>query len=641
MSLFDRLKVWDDEENLTDEDLNDEIDNVLDHLTAEYLVGWSSTVGQMQVTTSPGAVGTESLAASVSDELERLRYCIARITGENQWYSAPDMNLSAAAAILSQAGAFPDNRVTSGRARTGSNQSIFLVPGGNTTSVAIKAGGSNPNLEYYVDGIAYTLSSDVTKTGLTTAPAANNTCLVDDAALVGAISSKIVGENNVYGQWNGSNLTVDTMGSNVTALVGKIAAFKVGAEYFLAFVESTTRLSRAYRGFFFDSSSNPVVRVAINNNDTITLMKLAWLFITTAGAVDVTYTNPAWQGTAPDSPATGDYWFDSVNGTWKKYDGASWNAANATFIGMTVQDGTNCVAARSVEFFATPSDLSSVMVGVFGNSEVRSTAIGPKINVAGSLIDFGVDFAKWTNPTHLDSGVVIGVSSTYYLYVTNTGKAIISDVYPYVRDDLLGLYHPYHTWRCVGSVTTDGSSNFTSVVSFSRIDGARLNDLSITATQIGAGAVTTSKILDQNVTDSKRATLVSNTSASCNVFTHNNQAFVQVTNLSVVLPTIGRPVLLAVVPGGDPNNSAQASAWGALSTAVPTGRYTANNASIAVMGAMAQLGSANTIIYGHATLLHVDPAPAVGNTTYAFQIQSPTNGVAVGMQYMKLIAVQL
>lgn len=56
--------------------------------------GYSDSVGQMQTVTDPGGVGSESLASHLAGELERLRFCIKRIVGGAQWYSAPVSDLS-------------------------------------------------------------------------------------------------------------------------------------------------------------------------------------------------------------------------------------------------------------------------------------------------------------------------------------------------------------------------------------------------------------------------------------------------------------------------------------------------------------------------------------------------------------------
>lgn len=55
---------------------------------------YSDSVAQMQTQTTPGGLGSESLAASMAGELERLRFVIARITGKTNWYEAAATDLS-------------------------------------------------------------------------------------------------------------------------------------------------------------------------------------------------------------------------------------------------------------------------------------------------------------------------------------------------------------------------------------------------------------------------------------------------------------------------------------------------------------------------------------------------------------------
>jgi len=51
---------------------------------------YSSNVTQMQSTTDPGEVGTESLATTQAGEFDRIRFIIKELTGQAQWYeSAP------------------------------------------------------------------------------------------------------------------------------------------------------------------------------------------------------------------------------------------------------------------------------------------------------------------------------------------------------------------------------------------------------------------------------------------------------------------------------------------------------------------------------------------------------------------------
>lgn len=47
---------------------------------------YSASVGEMQTTTSPGGVGTESQATSLAGEIERLRHVIKTMHGGAQWY---------------------------------------------------------------------------------------------------------------------------------------------------------------------------------------------------------------------------------------------------------------------------------------------------------------------------------------------------------------------------------------------------------------------------------------------------------------------------------------------------------------------------------------------------------------------------
>src|SRR5580765_313906 len=55
---------------------------------------YSDNVTQMQLTTDPGGIGTESLAPSLAGEIERLRFQLKAITGGAQWYAPPSPSLA-------------------------------------------------------------------------------------------------------------------------------------------------------------------------------------------------------------------------------------------------------------------------------------------------------------------------------------------------------------------------------------------------------------------------------------------------------------------------------------------------------------------------------------------------------------------
>lgn len=476
--LFSRIKTWVSTEDVVYSDLNAEFDNVLTNFVPLMMDDYSTNVAQMQVKTDPGEVGTESLATTLAGEIARLRHLISEITGETQWYTSPSNSLAGLAGAIGTG--LADNRLVSGRVRSTSEQPMHLVAHGAARTVTLK--GASTNFLYYIEGTQYTIDADVTLTNLTLAPSSNNTCLVNDANASDQYWTKYSGED-------GTEITIDTVGSEITALVGKIAAFKLDngstAEYFIARVE-TDKLTRANRGYFFDPSDNPIPRIVYSNNDTITLMKLGWVFAKTDETLTVVYTNPTWSGSEPTSPSNGDYWYDLENEKWKKYDVSSFVDADATLVGVCIQDTTNCVAARSFEYFKAFEDTNTIEL-VYSTAAIATARYkGGTLNVWGETFKFDHDIPAWGMTTNLESGVTEAASTMYYFYVTEDGALKISNIKPYDRrEDLQGRYHPYNSWRCVGSAFNDGSQNLESVNSyFTRNDAAYVSQSHTAAANI-------------------------------------------------------------------------------------------------------------------------------------------------------------
>lgn len=453
-ALFSRVKTWTSTENVTYSDLNAEFDNILNNLTAANVDDYSANVSQMQSVADPGEVGSESLATSVAGEIQRLRKLISEITGEDEWYESPVSSILGLANSIGTG--LTNNRIVSGLVRSaGTNEMpVFLKAAGTATTATVQ--GTSTNFIYYVNGVEYTISTNVSLTGLTAAPSSNNTCLINDAQAADDYYTKGMGED-------GSSIPVDNMGSEITALVGKFAAFKIAGttdEYFLAYVESTTALSKGFRGYFFDSSSAPVPRAGYSNNDTITLMKLTWVFAKTDGTLTATYNNPIWSKDEPGSPSIGDYWFDLANNTWKVYGVGSYSSAGATLIGVCIQDSTNCVASRSFEFFAGYDDLNTYELFYDSATQVKSRFPGSVANVWGETIKAERNLRTWDITLDRDSGVNEDASTYYFAYLTQIGDVVISNIKPHDRrEDLQGYYHPFASWRCIGSFFNDGSSN--------------------------------------------------------------------------------------------------------------------------------------------------------------------------------------
>lgn len=380
----------------------------------------------------------------------------------------------------------PPNRVISGKKRTTSNQPAFITPSGSGATATIAATATN--LVLNINGSGVSVISDIALSGLTLAPSTNNTATVNDTEAAGQDDTRRWGEFD-----HKKKITISAAGSNITALVGKYAAFKIGTEYFIAFVESTTVLSRAYRGFFYSSGLTPFNRTTFSNGATITLMSLGWVFIeNNATTANVTYTNPIWDFTAPTSPAGGDYWYDLANGVWKRYDGVSWVVINRTLVGNVVLDSTNCVAARCVDFYAKYEAKNTVEIEIESTAIVRMAKADSVVNVAGKDFYFGKVPSRWNITTNLagssDMYNATEQASTYYfIYVKDTGEEIISDIAPYVRPDLMGKYHPHNPWRCVGRFFNDASSNITRISGYYNPTNERLRVL----TSNGTGSTNT------------------------------------------------------------------------------------------------------------------------------------------------------
>ncbi len=457
-ATFAVFKTWAAEETLTASDINALQQYILDNFTPSGVDDYSASTSQMQTVTTPGAVGTESLATSLAGEIERLRYMLKAITGEAQWYSAPDSTISELKTTIDAVQYLPANRIVSGAKRSGSNQSLFLDANGAAASVVIDA--SPTALALYINGVAVTQSADITISGLSLAPSSNNTALVNNARYADQTWTRWIGEND----WD---LTVDAMGSEISALVGKWAAFKifdgVNTEYFLAYVKSSTALSHIRRGWYFDSTGVPVKRIKFADNDTITLMKLSWIFLKSDGTAAVTYTNPVYSVTQPSSPSVGDYWFDQVNETWKVHNGASFVSSSAILVGTCIQDTANCVAARSVDFYAVYDATNTIKPEMLSVTQMGSKS-GGLISVAGNFFEYRNTDPKWSMTANLAGSedmydATEQVSTYYFAYITETGEVKISDMYPYYREDMLGFYHPYNPWRCVGETYNSAGSD--------------------------------------------------------------------------------------------------------------------------------------------------------------------------------------
>lgn len=153
---FSRLKTWTDDETLTNEDLNAEFDNMLSNFIPAGMDDYSSTVGQMQIQTNPGELGSEVPATSLAGELARIRWILSEITGNTYWYQSPAKSLASGSyspAFILPFEGFGVNEVYSNLLSRGVNPFALLptaTPNGflpeNLTATYKKRGGASLDL---------------------------------------------------------------------------------------------------------------------------------------------------------------------------------------------------------------------------------------------------------------------------------------------------------------------------------------------------------------------------------------------------------------------------------------------------------------------------------------------------------------
>ncbi len=357
----------------------------------------------------------------------------------------------------------PAFRVVSGATRAGSNQPAFLDPAGAAGGASVTVLATTTNLVADINGATATLTADIVKSGLTLAPAANNTALVNDTVAADQEDTRLWGEID-----HNKPITMDTVGTSISGLLATWQAFKIndGAtdEAFFAKIESVTSLEKAFRGYFQDAAQAPVNRIKFFNNDTITLLTANYLFLDSdLATVDATTTVPVWDFSAPGSPVTGDYWFDLGNTLWKRYDGATFQTVNRVFIGIAVCDDTDCLYARPVDFDARYSSANNMVLEKQSTEIIRARNIYSKISVAGIELFYQKTAPLWNITTDLAGSADMynateQASTRYYCYVKDDGDTVISDISPYLRIDLFGYYHPHNPWRYMGESFNDSGS---------------------------------------------------------------------------------------------------------------------------------------------------------------------------------------
>lgn len=480
--IYSTIRTWNSNDVLYASDIDNEFQNVKNNMIATSVEGYSTINNVFSLTRATAEIDPAPLGVyancvdnqTLAGEIEKLRFVVHRIIDGGLSTTTYGVVPSTSIANIQSQNTLPANRIVSGATRGTISGSIvsgfpaYLLANGAS---GVKILGSAVNLIVSIKGILYKLTTDISSSALSAAVSSNNTCTVNLSGLVNTNNYGLtLGEDrgSLFENINEviQQLTVSSMGSAISNTTGTIQAFKVvdgsNTEYFTGKVESTTSISYCKRGYFFNVSGAPIQRIGIASADTITLMRLTYVFIAnTSGtfSILISYDSPIYSYTTPTSPNTGQFWYDETNKIWKQYSGSAFVDPNCTFVGVCFQDSTgSTIGARSEDFYAPWSSLNSTILTNDTTTTVRSLRQYSSVSVFG--VDYKVTQQTITYGTDVDPTSTVVASQRLYYYVTDQGYFIYSNVAPYNRsEDLRGYYHPYNYWRCIGSGVANSTPN--------------------------------------------------------------------------------------------------------------------------------------------------------------------------------------
>lgn len=167
-------------------------------------------------------------------------------------------------------------------------------------------------------------------------------------------------------------------------------------------------------------------------------------------------------------------------------------------------------------------------------------------------------------------------------------------------------------------------------INTTKLDGDNLQASGIVANNLASNAVTTAKINANAVTRAKLEAVGQQISTlDSGTFSHNTSTPIDVTNLSVLITTTGRPVVLFLQSGGSLASIEVNGATG-------QGTLLFKRDSTTIANYLLNSTSASQIFA--ATFVHLD-IPAAGTYTYKVQASAPTGTIFVN-EY-KLVAFEL
>lgn len=344
-----------------------------------------------------------------------------------------------------------EDGIISGAAKT-SGFPLYLSAGATTRRFTILA--TSTPLVLQIDGVRYKLESDLTLgSDLALAPSSNNTGTVGEGD--GSASTCYRGE---YG---GRIDLSGVPGSEIEAAEAVIQAYKItnggNSEICLARYTTTDVADPGYHFMPLIRGIAGTDRQPLTNaSTTITILKAHWIFLNKdMTTIKTTENCPAYGVSAPGSPATDDFWFDSDAKSWARYDGADWVYENYAYLGIAICDSSNCIAVECIDFVGIAWD-ETISYKVMKKDRYASNLapnyddiriIGPgEISVAGTMVHLGEETMVYGDSTESGNGGW----PWFYVYLKPDGTIQCSPKGPRKKDFRKGWYHPSEYWRCIG-----------------------------------------------------------------------------------------------------------------------------------------------------------------------------------------------
>ena len=238
------FKTWAFREVLQSSDINSAFQRTVNANTPTCTQAYSSSVSQMQSASDPYPSSSESLASTLSGELERLRFQIKAVVGKGQWYYTADNAL--AKDVPKHWGA----TFTKYREITDP-----VAPGPNEAALYFKDdGGGNTVLAYQdSNGVVNTLAGPSTSYGntvtvnllITNNPSAPNTVL-------DYVAQRISVGGFIKANWTGT-IDLSTTGANALD-AGTIAANTVYGVYLIY-----NKTTNTFAGLASTSETSPTM----------------------------------------------------------------------------------------------------------------------------------------------------------------------------------------------------------------------------------------------------------------------------------------------------------------------------------------------------------------------------------------------